>query len=114
MTLAKAIQGAQPYAVSFVIYGVTFMYPYGSMLEIQLSFILFTTALVIVSNYKPRVLKWFDFAPIISLLLLLPVVLYLAFNEFGNVILLRIFFFRLSSKYLYETVSLYSQKSKAI
>lgn len=81
MSLTKALQGAVLYAIGVVMYGVVFLYPLASLLEMLLSIILLTVILVFVSNFVPILRKWFEFALIVTLLLVLPVMLYLLFNR---------------------------------
>lgn len=89
MSLTKALQGAVLYAVGVVMYGVVFLYPLASLLEILLSIILLTVALIFVSNFVPLLHKWFDFALIVNFLLLLPVMLYLIFNGTDTFVFLK-------------------------
>lgn len=95
MSLIKALQRAALYAIGVVLYGVVFLYPFASLLEILLSIILLTAVLILVSNFVPLLLKGFDFALIVNLLLSLPMMLYLIFNGTDTIVFLKYFFISL-------------------
>ncbi|TDB63340.1 hypothetical protein [Arundinibacter roseus] len=102
MTTIKALQGASHYSVGIVVYGIVLLYPQGTLLEIQLLIILITAGLILISHSVTRLHKWFDFATLVNLLLVLPVIVYLTFNrvdpDIFNKFLLSIFIVSILSK----------------